>query len=88
MSKRPIIDTEDPLIHGLLQRFCRRANDGIDIYRTTMQKADKPFDKWIVDFQEELWDGIVYVEKIRLEYLKAMEHIAANNVDPPSDVEK
>ena len=88
MSKRPIIDTEDPLTHGLLQRFCKRANDGIDTFGTTMQDANKPFDVWIVDAQEELWDAMVYLEKVRMLYINATAQIPTDDVDPPSDVEK
>ncbi|QDP62425.1 MAG: hypothetical protein GOVbin3393_33 [Prokaryotic dsDNA virus sp.] len=88
MSNRPIIDTEDPLTHELLQRFCKRANDGIASFGTTMQEAHKPFDVWIVDAQEELWDAIVYLEKVRLLYNNATATMPTDDVDPPSDVEK
>ena len=30
-----------------------------------MNDAYKPLDKWIVDAQEEAWDFIVYLEKIK-----------------------
>ena len=39
--------------------------DGIKKYNVTMLQAKKPIEKWIEDAQEEAWDQIVYLEKIK-----------------------
>ena len=69
MSKAPF--TRDPLIQDILDRMVARSEEGCDTYGETMEQASKPFDKWIVDAQEEAWDLIVYLEKIRQDYLRA-----------------
>ena len=35
-----------------------------------MLEAVKPIEKWIEDAQEESWDKIVYLEKIKIELQK------------------
>jgi len=62
---RPFIVTKDPLIQGLFEKFNKRSDLGITKYKVTMVQATKPIPKWIEDAQEELWDGIVYLEKIK-----------------------
>lgn len=62
---RPFIMTKDPMIQELLQKFSKRSDEGILNYRVTMVQATKPLHKWIDDTQEELWDAIVYLEKIK-----------------------
>jgi len=57
--------TKDELVQKLLRRFAKRANNGIKEYGNTMEEAEKSIFEWIDDHQEELWDGIVYMEKIR-----------------------
>jgi hypothetical protein len=62
---RPFLITKDPMIQELLQKFSKRSDEGIANYRVTMVQATKPLHKWIDDTQEELWDAIVYLEKIK-----------------------
>ncbi len=69
MSKAPF--TRDPLIQSILERMVARSEEGCVTYKGTMQDAKKPFDKWIIDAQEEAWDLIVYLEKIKLDYMRA-----------------
>jgi len=71
MSKAPF--TRDPLVQSVLERMIARSEEGCETYGETMEKATKPFDHWIVDAQEEAWDLIVYLEKIRQDYLRAYE---------------
>lgn len=62
---RPFVVTKDPMIQDLLRKFSKRSDEGISNYKVTMVQATKPISKWIEDAQEELWDGIVYLEKIK-----------------------
>jgi hypothetical protein len=62
---RPFVITKDPMIQDLLRKFSERSDKGISDYKVTMVQATKPITQWIEDAQEELWDGIVYLEKIK-----------------------
>ena len=53
-----------------IQKLRRRGayegmDEGLDEYGKTMIEADKPIVAWITDAQEEAWDQIVYLEKLK-----------------------
>ena len=54
----------------ILERFAKRSENGIKKYGRTMVDATKSIDEWIDDAQEESWDKIVYLEKIKIELQK------------------
>jgi len=62
---RPFVYTNDPLVMDLIQTFAKRSDQGIDKYGKTMIEADKPIEDWLKDVQEELWDSLVYIEKVK-----------------------
>ena len=57
--------TKDKMIKKIMQRMSKRADDGIKKYGSTMLHSRKSFVAWIDDAQEELWDAIVYLEKLK-----------------------
>jgi|DEB0MinimDraft_6_1074348.scaffolds.fasta_scaffold229446_2 hypothetical protein len=57
--------TEDKLVASIIERANIRANAGFLTYGDTMEDATKPTKDWITDAQEELWDAIVYLEKLK-----------------------
>ena len=67
---RPFVLTKDPLVQVILERFAKRSENGIKKYGKTMVDATKSIDEWIDDAQEESWDKIVYLEKIKIELQK------------------
>ncbi len=67
---KPFVLTHDPLVQKLIERFANRSESGIKRFRRTMLEAVKPIEKWIEDAQEESWDKIVYLEKIKIELQK------------------
>ena len=67
---RPFVLTKDPLVQKILERFAKRSDDGIKKYGKTMLQATKSIGEWIDDAQEESWDKIVYLEKIKIELQK------------------
>ena len=67
---RPFVLTKDPLVQRILERFAKRSENGIKKYGRTMVDATKSIDEWIDDAQEESWDNIVYLEKIKIELQK------------------
>jgi len=66
----PYVLTKDPLVQRILERFAKRSDNGIKKYGKTMLQATKSIDQWIDDAQEESWDKIVYLEKIKIELQK------------------
>jgi len=67
---RPFVLTKDPLVQVILERFAKRSENGIKKYGKTMLQATKSRIKWINDAQEESWDTIVYLEKLKTELQK------------------
>ena len=67
---KPFVLTKDPLVQRILERFAKRSENGIKKYGRTMVDATKSIDEWIDDAQEESWDKIVYLEKIKIELQK------------------
>ena len=62
---RPFAYTKDTLIMDLLHRYAKRSEIGIATHGKTMVEATKPVAEWIEDAQEEAWDKIVYLEKLK-----------------------
>ena len=65
-----LVFTKDTLVQGILKRFAKRSDDCIKKYGKTMLQATKSIAQWIDDAQEESWDKIVYLEKIKIELQK------------------
>ena len=61
---KPIV-TKDKMVMDIMRRMSKRSNQGLKTYGVTMSDATKPDHDWITDAQEEAWDLIVYLEKIR-----------------------
>jgi hypothetical protein len=75
--------TKDKMIKKIMQRMSKRADDGIKKYGSTMLHSKKSFVAWIDDAQEELWDAIVYLEKLKS--LMAMEIKELENIGGTDD---
>ena len=75
--------TKDKMIRKIMQRMSKRADDGIKKYGSTMLHSKKSFIAWIDDAQEELWDAIVYLEKLKS--LMAMEIKELENIGGTDD---
>ena len=70
---RPFVLTKDPLVQVILERFAKRSENGIKKFKRTMFEATKSRIKWINDAQEESWDTIFYLEKLKIELEKGKE---------------
>jgi len=75
--------TKDKMIRKIMQRMSKRADDGIKKYGSTMLHSKKSFVAWIDDAQEELWDAIVYLEKLKT--LMDLELKELNNIGGTDD---
>jgi len=75
--------TKDKMIKKIMQRMSKRADDGIKKYGSTMLHSRKSFVAWVDDAQEELWDAIVYLEKLKT--LMAIEVKELENIGGTDD---
>jgi len=75
--------TKDKMVKKIMQRMSKRADDGIKKYGSTMLHSRKSFVAWIDDAQEELWDAIVYLEKLKT--LMAIEIKELDNIGGTDD---
>jgi hypothetical protein len=55
----------DSIVEAVIKKFLERSELGQKKYGTTLDRTDlKPHD-WILHAQEELMDGILYLEKLK-----------------------
>lgn len=58
--------TDDSIVNSIIQNFIKRSNIGTEKYNATLDRDDlAPLD-WIKHAQEELMDGILYLEKLKI----------------------
>jgi len=57
----------DSVVKSVIQKFIRRSELGKEKYGTDLDRKDLKMDEWITRAQEELMDGILYLEKIKIE---------------------
>jgi len=55
----------DSIVTAVIKKFAERSEIGLKKYGVTLDRTDlKPLD-WIQHAQEELMDGILYLEKLK-----------------------
>ena len=66
-EKSNIIDCEslDSVVTSVLEKFVERASFGQKKYGTNLDRTDLSTKDWIQHAQEELMDGILYLEKLK-----------------------
>ena len=57
--------TNDSIVNSIIKSFIERSNIGIEKYNTTLDRNDLSTLDWINHAQEELMDGILYLEKLK-----------------------
>lgn len=55
----------DTIVHSIIQSFIKRSNFGKEKYGTDLDRTDLKTLDWIQHAQEELMDGILYLEKLK-----------------------
>lgn len=55
----------DSVVKSILHKFANRANFGQIKYGTNLDRTDLSTSDWIQHAQEELMDGILYLEKLK-----------------------
>jgi hypothetical protein len=57
-------DVVDSVVESIIEKFRERSAVGINKYGTTLDRTDLSFKQWVIEFQHEIMDGILYIEKI------------------------
>jgi hypothetical protein len=55
----------DSIVNSVISKFLERSRVGIEKYGTTLDRKDLTVLDWITHAQEELMDGILYLEKLK-----------------------
>ncbi len=55
----------DSVVQAVIERFVDRAKFGKEKYGTDLDRNDLSMEEWIQHAQDELHDGILYLEKIK-----------------------
>ena len=69
------VDVEhlDSVVKSVISKFVGRANVGLEKYGTNLDRDDLQTVDWINHAQEELMDGILYLEKLKQQCTKSTE---------------
>jgi len=59
---------KDSIVESVIKKFKDRSDVGIKKYGTTLDRTDVDFDGWAEHLQQELMDGILYLERLKKEY--------------------
>ena len=57
--------TSDSIVNSVISEFISRSNVGLEKYGTTLDRGDLSLMDWVQHAQEEMMDGILYLEKIK-----------------------
>ena len=63
------METVDSVVKSVIQKFLDRAKMGKEKYGTDLDRKDLSHLQWINHAQEELMDGILYLEKLKQELM-------------------
>jgi len=66
-EKFEIVDT---VVESVVHKYKSRSKVGIDKYGTTLDRDDLSVLEWLNHFQEEMLDGVLYIEKAMQEIRK------------------
>lgn len=55
----------DSIVYKVVKKFNQRAQVGLSKYGTNLDRDDLSVNDWIQHAQEELMDGILYLEKLK-----------------------
>ena len=57
--------TKDSIVNSVISQFVKRSNVGLEKYGTNLDRTDLSLLDWVQHAQEEMMDGILYLEKIK-----------------------
>ena len=63
----------DRIVLNIIKKFEQRADDGLKKYGVTLERTDLSTLDWINHAQDELMDGILYLERLSVNIKKQKE---------------
>jgi hypothetical protein len=57
--------SSDTIVNSVINQFIQRAEFGMKKYGTNLDRTDLTLEEWYLHMQQELMDGILYLEKIK-----------------------
>jgi hypothetical protein len=69
-DSNPIVSTDDTIVQSVINKFLQRSEVGKQKYGVTLDRTDLNTLDWITHAQEELMDGILYLERLKKDYQK------------------
>jgi len=81
---------KDTVVAAVIQQFIERSEVGQQKYGTTLDRTDlKPLD-WVQHAQEELMDGILYLEKLKriIKASRLLEDTLSEGIAPAPSKQK
>lgn len=66
------MECQDSIVKTVVEKFLQRSAVGIAKYGVTLDRTDLGVLDWIQHAQEELMDGILYLEKLKQQTLSAV----------------
>jgi len=63
-------ESTDSVVFSIVSKFIQRSEIGKAKYGTTLDRTDLSILDWIQHAQEEHMDAILYLEKLKQEYIK------------------
>lgn len=66
------MECKDTIVKAVVEKFLQRSAVGIAKYGVTLDRTDLGVLDWIQHAQEELMDGILYLEKLKQQTLSAV----------------
>ena len=67
------IKSKDSLVHDVIAKFDERSAAGLKKYGKTLASDSDSLYRWVNDVQEELMDGILYLQKVKTTLQEVME---------------
>jgi hypothetical protein len=74
---------EDSIVASVIQSFKKRSMEGILKYGKTLDRNDLTFLQWVQHAQEEMMDGILYLEKMKKVMTMSDLPISSSKQDHP-----
>jgi len=78
--------TNDSVVNSIISQFAERSRVGLEKYGTTLDRTDLSILDWVQHAQEEMMDGILYLEKIKKTIIESSITDAPSN--PTSETMK
>jgi len=73
------MDEYDSIVTNVINSFKQRSDIGKQKYGTDLDRNDLNFLQWVQHYQEELMDGILYLEKMKVTFIQHQTKKAADN---------